>query len=237
MIPGLPAPSKRSRLPLLLGSLGAALWLTQPWWRPALLPAPKGRAPVVAVLIEDPWRTETALAAWRRRPEAELWLLGGPSLQEAAAGQLRQRRLPEHSMAAPKRLETGRNTVEQLHALAMALRTQPPRQLVLITDSRHLPRALTVARVLLGPGGTRVQGLASTSTADVLQAKTGRPAPTPPETPWRHMRDLVRAQLWRTPLHMVFILAPTPLAASPVPPAGGGDGLEQLPALPADHRC
>lgn len=147
--------------------------------RPSALPG------AIAVLADDPRRTELALDLWQQRPMATLWVLGGRSLQQASLLQLQRRGLSPEPNRYRVLLE-GDDTVGQLTALSRVFPTSQ-RQLLLITDSAHRDRALAVARQALGGRGVRVNA----------PAKALLPAVDQEETVRRRLRDLLRVQLWR----------------------------------------
>jgi hypothetical protein len=164
-------------------ALGAALlWWTWPFLRPQLAPT-KGKE-VIAVLAEDPRRTERALDLWQQRPRSLLLILVARSLQDPALGQLRARPALVLRLKQVGLIEEGADTVGQLTRLALWARSQPVGSVLLVTGSEHLPRAEAIARILLGAEGVRVSGVA---------AATGGPR----EDPLRTLRDHLRAQLWR----------------------------------------
>lgn len=174
----------------LAGVVCAALlgWWVWPWFRPRWFPA-QGDT-VIAVLAEDPLRTEHALDLWQIDAGAELWILGAPSLQRASMEQLAARPLLADRSAAVVSLTEGSDTVDQITALARHLERRPARRgvglLVLVSDPAHLPRAATIARLVFGARGVEV----------LPSASGGRPHHRP-EHPWRTVRDVLRAQLWR----------------------------------------
>jgi uncharacterized SAM-binding protein YcdF (DUF218 family) len=90
--------------------------------------------------------------------------------------------------------------VDQLDHLSAALSRRPPGRLLLVTDGRHMPRALAVARILMGPLGIRVAAVPSLSTAEVNAARRGRRLTMAPEGSWRRVRDQIRAHICRTPI-------------------------------------
>ncbi|MCT0219817.1 hypothetical protein KQ304_12590 [Synechococcus sp. CS-1329] len=175
----------------LLGIAAGALLL---WWCwPTLAPRlrPRSGSLAVVVLAEDPRRTEAALEIWPRIPAAWLVPHAGPSLQRAVQAQLQARPLPPSLRERVKPLTCGLDTLGQLTCLAEALRrwrrsANGPAigSVLLVTGEEHLPRAMAIARLVLGAEGLPV---------------TGWPARTKaaPEDPLRTQRDRLRAQLWR----------------------------------------
>ncbi len=181
-------------------AIGAsALGLGLLWWHwPALAPwlvsigrGSAGAVPAVVVLAEDPRRTEAALDRWLQQPGSLLVMQGSLPIQQAARVQLAARHPTPQSLARVRSLLCGHDTLGQLTCLAEALRgwRHPDSSpvigsVVLVTGREHLPRALAIARIVLGGQGLPVEGLAADTVA-------------PPEHPLRAWRDLLRAQLWR----------------------------------------
>ncbi|GEM_PF-6379888 len=164
--------------------LGLLLWWFWPQLAP-LLPKRAASAGAIAVLADDPRRTELALDLWQRRPQATLWVLGSSSLQQATFRQLRRRGLrPDPDRY--RMLLAGDDTVGQLTALSRVFPSSE-HQLLLITDSAHRDRALTIARQALGGRGVRVDAPPRARLPQVAQDETLR----------RRWRDLLRVQLWR----------------------------------------
>jgi hypothetical protein len=151
---------------------------------PVLLP-PTASPGAIAVLADDPRRTELALDFWQQRPGATLWVLGSAPLQLATRRQLQRRGL-SFDADRYRTLLDGDDTVGQLTALS---RVFPPgeRQLLLITDSAHRDRALTIARQAIGGRGVRVD----------TPPKALLPPPDQRESLRRLLRDFLRVQLWR----------------------------------------
>ncbi|MDM7935841.1 MAG: hypothetical protein QUV06_00045 [Cyanobium sp. CZS 48M] len=175
----------------LLGLAAGALLL---WWCwPALAPRlrPQSGALAVVVLAEDPRRTAAALEIWPRIPSAWLVPQAGPSLQRAVQAQLQARQLPPSLRERVRPLTCGLDTLGQITCLAEALRhwRRSPNgpaigSVLLVTGEEHLPRALAVARIVLGSQGLPVSGWHANTQAA-------------PEDPLRTQRDRLRAQLWR----------------------------------------
>lgn len=140
---------------------------------------------MIAVLADDPRRTELALDLWQRQPRSGFWVLGSSSLQQATFRQLARRGL----RPAPERyrmLLAGDDTVGQLTALSRVLPSSVC-QVLLITDSAHRDRALAIARQALGSRGVRV----------ISPARDVLPPVNRPEALRRRWRDVLRVQLWR----------------------------------------
>jgi uncharacterized SAM-binding protein YcdF (DUF218 family) len=165
--------------PLIVSALGWTLW---PW----LCPAGQGNQGVIAVFVEDPWRSHTALRLWRERPGSVLVFQGRDSSQRVNDEHLARRSLLPADGPDLVRLTPGCDTVEQITALADWLRRfQPPGQITLVTGQAHMGRTLAIARITLASRGWRVEG---------------QVAPTGDnrwEQPWRTLRDQLRSQLWR----------------------------------------
>ena len=172
----------------ILSAAAAGLSLLLWWFWPQVAPALKRRprSPgAIAVLAEDPRRTELALELWERQPGSTLWVLGSPPIQQASLAQLYRRGIkldPDRYRV----LMAGDDTVGQLTALSRVLPASEGR-LLLITDSAHRDRALTIARQALGGHGVQVDA----------PAKAVLPPVTQEETFERRLRDLLRVQLWR----------------------------------------
>lgn len=145
----------------------------------------------MVVLAEDPRRTEAALDRWLSMADARLVVHTGPPGQKASQAQLMARAPSPQALNRVQWLTCGLDTVGQFTCLAEALRRwrrspQGPAigSVLLVTGEEHLPRALAIARIVLGAQGLPV---------------TGWPARTQaaPEDALRTHRDRLRAQLWR----------------------------------------
>lgn len=171
---------------MLIPAIAVAAWLNWPWLAPWLQPASGGAA--IVVLAEDPRRTTAALDLWQRDPSRQLVIQGFPYLQGIARRQLAARRPQQAALARVASLTCGVDTVGQITCLADWIRrhrsSRPIGLVTLVTDRPHLPRALAIARTVLGSRGIRVQGLAV-------------PIDEPAENPLRRLRDQLRAQFWR----------------------------------------
>jgi len=180
----------RNRLPLdLLLARVAGGWLVWPWIRPGLsLQGGSGglQPRVITVFVEDPQRVIAAVALWRQTPGAILVLQGQRPDQRVSRAYLQARGLwpdPDPRLFA---LTEGCDTVGQVTTLSLWMRRfGEPGSLTVVTSPAHLPRSLTIARIVLGAEGWRVQGVA---------AVTGD---NRPEQPLRRWRDALRGQLWR----------------------------------------
>lgn len=175
-----------ARLPgrLLAAALipAALLWLLWPW----LAPRGPGRREVIAVFVEDPWRSHTALQLWRARAGSLLVFQGRPSSQAVNDRHLANRALLPPDSARLLRLTPGCDTVEQITALANWLERFPQRgRVTLVTSEAHLPRSLAIARITLASRGWQLEGRIAPTGDNRL------------EHPWRSVRDQLRSQLWR----------------------------------------
>jgi len=169
-----------------LAAVAASGWLAWPWLAPTLWPAAGGAA--IVVLSEDPRRTTAALDLWQQDPTRQLVIQGFPYLQGIARRQIAARQPGPAALARVTTLTCGVDTVGQLTCLADWIRSQsgslPLGQVTLVTDQPHLPRAQTIAEIVLGAKGIRVEGL-------------GVPIDEPAENPLRRLRDQLRSQFWR----------------------------------------
>jgi len=169
-----------------LAAVAASGWLAWPWLAPTLWPAAGGAA--IVVLSEDPRRTTAALDLWQQDPTRQLVIQGFPYLQGIARRQIAARQPGPAALARVTTLTCGVDTVGQLTCLADWIRSQsgsvPLGQVTVVTDQPHLPRARTIAEIVLGAKGIRVEGL-------------GVPIDAPAENPLRRLRDQLRSQFWR----------------------------------------
>lgn len=174
----------RHRSPVLLTLLivPALGWSVWPW----ICPAGQGEHDVIAVFVEDPWRSQTALRLWRERPGSVLVFQGRDSSQRVNDDQLARRGLLPEDGPGLVRLTPGCDTVEQITALSGWLRRfKPPGQVTLVTGEAHMGRTLAIARITLASRGWTVHG-------EVAPTGDNRW-----EQPWRTLRDQLRSQLWR----------------------------------------
>ena len=160
----------------------ALAWGAWPW----LAPIRAGDRDVIAVFVEDPWRSNTALKVWQSRPGSVLIFQGRDSSQVVNDYHLSRRGLLPPASPHLVRLTPGCDTVEQITALAGWLARMPAGgRVTLVSSQAHLPRVLAIARITLASRGWRVEGTI---------APTGD---NRPEAPWRTLRDQLRSQLWR----------------------------------------
>lgn len=192
---------------LLLGS--AALWLLWPLLRPALAPA---RGTTLVVVFDGYHRLDAALQHTGTSP---LLLITCPRTGQPT---------PAQRHRASGRLffvvSEGADSAEQLTVLARWLQLPPAAlpplgEVMLISDTHHLPRLLPSARLALGGRGWRVTGLP----ADADWPAVARP---PLPGPWPISRDWLRLQLWRatgiTGAQLVPAIRRRKLAACVSPP-------------------
>jgi len=150
-----------------LAAVAASGWLAWPWLAPTLWPAAGGAA--IVVLSEDPRRTTAALDLWQQDPTRQLVIQGFPYLQGIARRQIAARQPGPAALARVTTLTCGVDTVGQLTCLADWIRSQsgslPLGQVTLVTDQPHLPRAQTIAEIVLGAkeSAWRVWGCPSTN--------------------------------------------------------------------------
>lgn len=175
----------------ILGLGGAALWLSWPVLAPGVMDLGRFGAggqeqEVISVFVEDPERTAWALNIWKARPGSLLILQGRPSSQEANESKLRSQNLWPSDRRGMVRLEPGCDTVGQIDALARYLSTLPHRgRITLVTSPAHLERSLAIARIVIGPMGWTVEGMAAVTDDNR------------PESSARLWRDQVRAHVLR----------------------------------------
>jgi len=175
------APPSRRRL-AAAAATGSLLWLVWPLLRPALA---RARGGTLVVVFDGYHRLDAALA--RTSASQPLLLISCPRTGQPTA--LQRRRAagrPFHTVGH------GADSARQLVALAQWLQTPPADlpplgQVLLVSDSHHLPRLLPAARVALGSRGLSVAGL-------VADAGSQR---HPPPGAWPISRDWLRLQLWR----------------------------------------
>ncbi len=184
-----------SRLWLALSGATALLWLAWPLLRPRLLPA-QGRPWLV--VLDGYHRLDWALQRQGRSGEPIL-LITCPAMRQPTAAHWSTHQASARSHPNPPQLRLlhqGFDTATQAAALAQWLQQrrqqgQPtPRQLLLVSDPHHFPRAQWAAQVAVGSSGSQVVA---------LPVPTGaRPGPLEPW--WRDgpsWRDALRLQLWR----------------------------------------
>lgn len=175
--------------PLPIAITAATLvWWFWPWLRPPANPlsSEADRLPhVVAVSIEDPQRTRTALHIWKARPQALL------ALMDAGGGALSYDLLRSAELTQAQRLrvvviDTCGDTVTEMADLSNWLGTlSRPGQLMLVSSPAHIDRMAAIGKVMLGGSGWWVEGVESLSSDHR------------PESPLRRVRDQLRGQIWR----------------------------------------
>lgn len=183
--------------PLLAGMVlsAALLWLAWPWLRPRLWPA-QG-APWLVVL-DGYHRLDAAIARQERTGEPILLITCPSTGQPTTAQRLRQREVRQRLVPPPPLVvvEQGFDTATQATALAQWLQKRRrlgqsiPRQLHLLSDPHHFPRARWAAQIVAGGFGSEVLALPVVRLAFASGSTT--PAPD-----WPSWRDALRLQLWR----------------------------------------
>lgn len=160
----------------------ALAWFVWPWLRPWVWPA---GGPPWLVVLDGYHRLDVALGRQARTSEAIL-LITCPSTGQPTTA---QRQFSPKPLVV---LHEGFDTATQAVALASWSRrraeagTASPRQIVLVSDAHHVPRATLAAQIAVGGGGTHVISL---SASPALGAGSWRE--------WPVWRDAVRLQLWR----------------------------------------
>ena len=171
--------------PLLAGVVlsAALLWLAWPWLRPRLWPA-QGSAWLV--VLDGYHRLDAALERQESTAEPILLITCPLTGQPTTAQLLSQREVSQRFSSPPPLvvLEQGFDTATQATALAQWLQKRQrlgqaiPRQLHLLSDPHHFPRARWAAQIAAGGYGSEVLAL-----------------PVVPD--WPSWRDALRLQLWR----------------------------------------
>ena len=152
--------------PLLVGVVlsAALLWLAWPWLRPRLWPA-QGAAWLV--VLDGYHRLDAALARQGFTGEPIL-LINCPSTGQPTTTQsLRQREVSQRFSSPPPLVvvEHGFDTATQATALAQWLQERQrlgqaiPRQLHLVSDPHHFPRARWAAQIAAGGYGSEMLAL------------------------------------------------------------------------------
>lgn len=180
-------PLRGHPLPIAL-TAASLLWWFWPWLRPPVNPLSSeahSLPDVVAVSIEDPLRTSTALDIWKARPSALL------ALMDAGGGALSYNLLRGVGLSRAERLrvvviDTCGDTVTEMADLSKWLGTlSRPGQLMLVSSPTHIERMAAIGKVMLGGSGWWVEGVDSLSSDHR------------PESPLRRIRDQLRGQIWR----------------------------------------
>jgi len=185
----------RRRLQLALLVIWVPLWLSWPLLRPRLWPA-SGRPWLV--VLDGYHRLDWALERQARSTEPIL-LISCPSTGQPAAAQRARQRASAllHPQPPPLLvLQQGFDTATQAAALAQWLQRRqrqghpPPRQLLLVSDPHHFPRALWATQIAVGGSGSQVVALPVPNSSSASPAGSW----------WSHgplWRDALRLQLWR----------------------------------------
>ena len=183
--------------PLTVGVLlsAALLWLAWPWLRPRLWPV-QGAAWLV--VLDGYHRLDAALE--RQQSTAEpILLISCPSTGQPTTAQwLRQREVRQRLVPPPPLvvIEQGFDTATQATALAQWLQKRQrlgqaiPRQLHLVSDPHHFPRARWAAQIAAGGYGSEVLAMPVVPRASLSSSTT-------PSPDWPSWRDALRLQLWR----------------------------------------
>ncbi len=141
---------------------------------------------VITALIDDPWRSQSALLLWRQQPGAFLVLQGNAEYQTITYTHLRNRGLWPQDTSKIIRLLPGCDTVGQVTELADLLKRWPqPGRLTIVTAETHMARTMAIADIVYKGSGWQLDG-ADAVTGDLR-----------PESQLRLWRDQVRAVLWR----------------------------------------
>ncbi|KEF42959.1 MAG: hypothetical protein ER33_03575 [Cyanobium sp. CACIAM 14] len=149
-------------------------------------PGTSGSPWVITALIDDPWRSHSALMLWRQRPGAILVFQGNGEYQAITRRNLEDRGLWPEDTSRLLRLLPGCDTLGQITALARRLESWPRAgHLTIVTAETHMARTLAIARIVYAGTGWQVDGYVSDT--DDLR----------PESPLRLWRDQVRSTLWR----------------------------------------
>jgi uncharacterized SAM-binding protein YcdF (DUF218 family) len=173
----------------------ALLWLVWPWLRPRLWPA-QGAAWLV--VLDGYHRLDAAIARQDLTGEAILLITCPATGQPTTAQRLRQRVVSQRLVPPPPLVvvEQGFDTATQATALAQWLQKRQrlgqaiPRQLHLVSDSHHFPRARWAAQIAAGGYGSEVLSLPVVPPASLSGSTT-------PSLDWPSWRDALRLQLWR----------------------------------------
>ena len=194
--------------PLLAGVVlsAALLWLAWPWLRSLLWPA-QG-APWLVVL-DGYHRLDAALERQQSTAEPILLITCPSTGQPTTAQGLRQREARQRLVPPPPLVvvEQGFDTATQATALAQWLQKRQrlgesiPRQLHLVSDPHHFPRARWAAQIVAGGYGSEVLALPVAP----LAFASGSTMPAPD---WPSWRDALRLQLWRATGSTGAVLAP-----------------------------
>ena len=183
--------------PLLAGVVlsVALLLLAWPWLRPRLWPA-QGAAWLV--VLDGYHRLDAAIARQVLTGEPILLITCPATGQPTTAQRLRQRVASQHFSPQPPLvvIEQGFDTATQATALAQWLQKRQrlgqaiPRQLHLLSDPHHFPRARWAAQIAAGGYGSEVLALPVADDAE-FRAIVRHAAD------WPSWRDALRLQLWR----------------------------------------
>jgi uncharacterized SAM-binding protein YcdF (DUF218 family) len=141
---------------------------------------------VISALVDDPWRSQSALDLWSQSPGAILVFQGNAEYQAITYKHLQDRGLWPQDTSRLLHLLSGCDTVGQMTALAGMLEDwSHPGRLTIVTAETHMARTLAIARIIFAGTGWQVDG----SDADTADLR--------PESELRLRRDQLRASLWR----------------------------------------
>ena len=184
--------------PLLVGLVlsAALLWLAWPWLRPRLWPA-QGAAWLV--VLDGYHRLDAAIARQDLTGEPILLITCPATGQPTTAQRLRQLVVSQRLVPPPPLVvvEHGFDTATQATALAQWLQERQrlgqsiPRQLHLVSDPHHFPRARWAAQIAAVGYGSPVLALPVVPLAKASGSNT-------PSPDWPSWRDTLRLQLWRS---------------------------------------
>jgi hypothetical protein len=145
-----------------------------------------GAPRVISALVDDPWRSQSALRIWNQSPGAILVFQGNAEYQAITFKHLSDRGLWPQDTSRLLHLHTGCDTVGQVTALARMLENwSRPGRLTIVTAETHLARTLAIAHIVFAGTGWQIDG---------SEAVTGD---LRPESELRLRRDQLRASLWR----------------------------------------
>ena len=214
MKPALPSRALAAGLLLSAG----LLWLAWPWLRPRLWPAAGASWLVV---LDGYHRLDAALERQARTAEPILLITCPSTGQPTVAQWNRQRQIGQRLNNDSQRrhlllaqapspllvLRQGFDTATQAVALAEWLDQRQrqghaaPRQLLLISDPHHFPRARWAAQIAAGSHGTQVLARPAEPAASPSHPASSAPA-------WPSWRDALRLQLWRATGSTAAVLVP-----------------------------
>ncbi len=183
--------------PLLTGVVlsAALLWLAWSWLRLRLWPA---QGVAWLVVLDGYHRLDAALERQQSTAEPILLITCPSTGQPTISQSLRQREVSQRFSTPPLLvvLEQGFDTATQATALAQWLQKRQrlgqtiPRQLHLLSDPHHFPRARWAAQIAAGGYGSEVLALPVVPRGSLSGSTASSPG-------WPSWRDALRLQLWR----------------------------------------